>query len=1042
MWMRILALACGYFIAGRLGLLLAIPPGFATAFWPASGVAVAGLLLFGVRAWPGVLVGSFLINVGTTFDTSGPMTILLSLALPLGIGAGAALQAIVGAYLVHRFVGFPDPLNREQDIAALLVIAGPLSCLISATAGVALLWSTGRIQAEELAFSWWTWWVGDTIGAFLVTPLVIVWAARPERDWPRRPIIVSAPLGILAGLVVILFLYTDRQEQERLRHAFEFQSETLTRALENHLEYAGETLNAMRSFHGNQPNRVDQQRFAKLAKQVLARRGIVQAISWAPFIDDAERSAFEKAARQDGAPGFEIRQLKDGQFVSAARRDEYYPILYREPLPENPQGLGFDVGSELDRREAMRRAADSGEATAAAPITPAQKGTGEKTILIFLPIYQENSGADPSTERRQAVLGYVIAVLRVGRLVDLAWQGYESDDIDSWLYDESAPPPKQLVYHHSPMRTETDAALADTPTAAPGLKRRTTIDAFGRRWALWLVPTPAYLAAQRSMLSWTVLAGGMLFTGLLGAVLLVVTGREALIAGIVEERTAELAHANTALTQEVRERAQAEDALRAREESLRQSEERFRLLVEGTIGYAIFMLDPRGHVVSWNAGAERLHGYRADEIIGQHFTRFYSDEEARQDKPAQVLATAAATGRSEDEGWRIRKDGGKYWANAIITALRDADGNLKGFSKITRDLTERMRVEAKLEESRRFVERIAEMVPSILYVYDLKEERNIFVNQRIESILGYSAEETKRPGAPLPLDHYHPDDLPKVEWANEQCQMVEDGAVIETEYRMRHANGQWRWLHSRATIFVRDSEDNPSQILGTLQDVTDQKRLEQEVLEVASSEQRRIGQVLHDGTGQELTGLCMLAGNLADALHEHAPEEAQLARRIAQGLQRALGQVRALSRGLIPVEVDAEGLMAALTELTTRIGDMHSVRCIFECLEPVPIEDNYAATQLFRIAQEAITNAIKHGQAGAIRVSLESKGHYVTLKIADDGKGLPTSNGHTDGMGLRIMRYRAGQVGAQFSVRPGPMRGTIVSCTLFRGITHDGQQAE
>src|SRR5258706_13643830 len=106
------------------------------------------------------------------------------------------------------------------------------------------------------------------------------------------------------------------------------------------------------------------------------------------------------------------------------------------------------------------------------------------------------------------------------------------------------------------------------------------------------------------------------------------------------------------------------------------------------------------------------------------------------------------------------------------------------------------------------------------------------------------------------------------------------------------------------------------QILGAAQDITDRKRLEQEVLEIATSEQRRIGQELHDGTGQELTGLCMMADNLADALKEVSVAEEQTARRIARGLRQALGQVRLLSRGLIPVEVDAEGLMAALTELT------------------------------------------------------------------------------------------------------------------------------
>jgi signal transduction histidine kinase len=137
------------------------------------------------------------------------------------------------------------------------------------------------------------------------------------------------------------------------------------------------------------------------------------------------------------------------------------------------------------------------------------------------------------------------------------------------------------------------------------------------------------------------------------------------------------------------------------------------------------------------------------------------------------------------------------------------------------------------------------------------------------------------------------------------------------------------------------------------------------------------------------------------------------------------------------VEVDAEGLMAALTELTNRISDLHAVNCVFDCVEPVPVEDNYTATQLYRIAQEAITNALKHGQAANLRVSLETRGDYITLKIADDGVGIPDTDEAQEGMGLRIMRYRAGQIGAHFTVRPGPTNGTVVTCTLFRGNIHE-----
>ena len=128
------------------------------------------------------------------------------------------------------------------------------------------------------------------------------------------------------------------------------------------------------------------------------------------------------------------------------------------------------------------------------------------------------------------------------------------------------------------------------------------------------------------------------------------------------------------------------------------SEDSFRLLVESLKDYAIVMLDPGGYVASWNAGAERFKGYRAEEIIGQHFSCFYPAEAVKRGLPEQELKAAAKDGRFEDEGWRVRKDGKKFWANVIISALRDKDGTLRGFSKVTRDLTERKQAEAQIQQ--------------------------------------------------------------------------------------------------------------------------------------------------------------------------------------------------------------------------------------------------------------------------------------------------------------------------------------------------------
>jgi PAS domain S-box-containing protein len=149
------------------------------------------------------------------------------------------------------------------------------------------------------------------------------------------------------------------------------------------------------------------------------------------------------------------------------------------------------------------------------------------------------------------------------------------------------------------------------------------------------------------------------------------------------------------------------------QEALRVSEERFRLLVNGVEDYAIFMLDPTGHVVSWNTGAERIKGYTAEEIIGRHFSRFYPREDIESGKPPMELDRAAADGRFEDEEWRLRKDGSRFWANVVISALRDDSGNLRGFAKVSRDITDRKRAEEverlNVDLEKRVTERTSEL---------------------------------------------------------------------------------------------------------------------------------------------------------------------------------------------------------------------------------------------------------------------------------------------------------------------------------------------
>ncbi|MGH8055958.1 MAG: PAS domain S-box protein, partial [Candidatus Entotheonellia bacterium] len=176
------------------------------------------------------------------------------------------------------------------------------------------------------------------------------------------------------------------------------------------------------------------------------------------------------------------------------------------------------------------------------------------------------------------------------------------------------------------------------------------------------------------------------------------------------------------------------------EVALSESEQRFQLLVENIQDYAIFMLDPAGRVISWNNGAERIKGYRAEEIIGQHFARFYTAEDRTKRKPARVLQRARAKGQFKDEGWRVRKDGTRFWADVVLTALCDEAGQLCGFAKVTRDMTERRQAEEALRASERRFRELLQHMQLAAVMLDT-QGRLTFCNDCLLQLTGYRVEE-------------------------------------------------------------------------------------------------------------------------------------------------------------------------------------------------------------------------------------------------------------------------------------------------------------
>jgi CHASE1-domain containing sensor protein len=499
---KLAAMAGAYYVVGRLGLLLAIPPGYATAVWPASGIALAGTLLFGYRVWPGILLGSFLINLATSLDTTSA-SILTTTALAASIGMGASLQAIAGAFLIRRFTQYPTVFVEARDIIKFLILGGPVSCLVNATWGVTSLLLGGVIQPVDYLFHWWTWWVGDAIGVITFTPLILIWAAKPALFSQRRQ--VSLPLSLAFTLVVIFFIYTNAWEQDRIKLEFNRRTDQLAQQLKENFDNYILVLHSVENLYASSVP-INRQQFKTFVSRWFSSHPGIRAVSWSPRVLDSERANYEQAAREHGLSNFQItEQSPQGQLVQATQRAEYVPVYYLESVRGNRRSLGFDAASDPTRREALNRARDTGKPTATDPLTLIQDIEREGGFVVFLPIYKPGRPQNSLQERRLNLQGYVSGAFRIRDMMTTALKGAHTEDIEIRLYDARGGEKKHLLYeHHSKQLESRDLPVEANEGIQPApLQRLVSFEIAGHQWIVQFAPTKQYLIAQRGWQAWS-----------------------------------------------------------------------------------------------------------------------------------------------------------------------------------------------------------------------------------------------------------------------------------------------------------------------------------------------------------------------------------------------------------------------------------------------------------------------------------------------------------------------------------------------------------
>lgn len=235
---------------------------------------------------------------------------------------------------------------------------------------------------------------------------------------------------------------------------------------------------------------------------------------------------------------------------------------------------------------------------------------------------------------------------------------------------------------------------------------------------------------------------------------------------------------------------------------------------------------------------------------------------------------------------------------------------------------------------------------------------------------------------------------------------------------------------------IRAADGHPVYVIGLAADVTQRRQAEKSLADAMVAEQQRLGQELHDGLVQQLTGLGLMAKCLCERLKADRSPRAGAARELVHLIREAQNQGRAMLKGLRPVEVDAHGLMTAIAELAAGTQEWYHIPCRFLAPSHVAVEDNRVATQMFYIAREAVTNAVRHARARQIEIDLRGEGGRVTLQVRDDGIGMPAEVPPDGGIGLRIMRYRASLIGAALSIAPAEGGGTVVTCSVAQEKAH------
>ncbi|MFT3664729.1 CHASE domain-containing protein [Piscinibacter sp.] len=654
-------MALAYLLVGLPALQFAIPPSYASPLYPPAGIALAAVLVYGRAAILGTALGNFLVNVSLVAlrGSVDPVALLVPVATALAAG----LQAGAGAWLVRRHARNPLAISEPRDVAVLFGLGGALACMVAPSIATVVLVAAGIVPLAGAPVTWLTWWAGDTFGAMIATPITLTLIGRPRADWAARRASVGLTLLLTTFVMALGIAQVVRWDEERVRNTFLRDANHAAVVLDARLREPLLALEALRGVFIASED-VDRDEMHRASAAWLTD-GRLTAIGWYEAMPRAQVPAFEAAVRAEGLPQYRV--FERGEDPAGVPREPVIAMRFVEPMQGNATALGLNILSVPAARAAIEHSRAEGVSVASAPfaLTQVPEGQDRTGVVVYRAVNFDEGGA--ATAPAGTLRGVVFVTLRLAPLL-----ASMASDMPAYL--------SLCLVDADPQAGPRRLAGADgcETGAAPALREEREIGFGGRRWELRVGAREADVPEGRGANAWLFSVVGLLGAAMLGALLLVITGRARRIEAAVAERTA-------ALQDEVHERERAQAALR-------DSEQRFRNILN-TAPIGILYTDLGGGVKQANPRFCEMLGYSEDELQQMTVAQYTHPEDVAQDvELSRALVTGELPMYRRQKRY-ITKDGRTLWIKSTVTLLRDEFGQARRIVGVVEDITEHLRLQ-------------------------------------------------------------------------------------------------------------------------------------------------------------------------------------------------------------------------------------------------------------------------------------------------------------------------------------------------------------